>query len=87
MRPAALAAGMLLSLMCQISAQSPGPKFEVASVKPWRPQQSGGALEQTENGLFTRGRITVDALIQFAFHVRPYEMASPRRGIMARSTS
>jgi len=64
---------ILVLLPFAAAAQSPAPKFDVASIRKNRPDLRYDALF-CENGRYTRGGDTLKALIQFAWHLRDFQV-------------
>jgi uncharacterized protein (TIGR03435 family) len=83
---------MLLSV--QVFAQSnPQPRFEVASVRPARPDERGGGYRFEPNGRAVISNFTLKNLIMVAWHLQDFQIAegpawidSDRYDIEARAT-
>ncbi len=56
-------------------AQSGSPAFDVASVRKWSTTEGAGVPFMQANGSFDRNRITVAALVAFAFDLQDFQIA------------
>jgi uncharacterized protein (TIGR03435 family) len=56
------------------SAQTPGPAFEVASVKPNKSGEQGSRVGMAPNGRFTATNVTLKQLITNAYNLRSFQV-------------
>jgi uncharacterized protein (TIGR03435 family) len=70
------AVGVLLLALCAsvLSAQSAGPTFEVASVKPNKTGEQNSRLGMSPNGRFMATNVTLKQLITNAYNLRGFQV-------------
>jgi len=76
MRRPSLACSIALCCVAVLAAQTPNPKFEVASVKRAVPGTTGGRVQFLPGGRFVAENVPLDFLLQQAYGLRDFQIVA-----------